>query len=153
MPKAVLDTTVLISAFLRHIPGGASYELLRFAAAGAFEFYLSNEILEETADVLLREGRRRQRYAYTDAEVIEYCQDLGHVATVVTASEQVRIVRDPNDDMIVACAIAAGASYVVTRDKDMLSLREYEGIGFVTPERFLEILREEKRDTGASETL
>lgn len=46
--------------------------------------------------------------------------------------------------MIVACAIAARAGYVVTRDKDMLSLGHYEGIRFVTPEALLKILREHK---------
>ncbi len=36
------------------------------------------------------------------------------------------IVRDPNDDMILACAVAAGASHVVTRDNDLLALGVYE---------------------------
>lgn len=141
MPKAVLDTTVLVSAFLRHSPGGVSYELLRFAGTGAYELYLSDDILEETADVLLREGRHRQRYAYTDREVIEYCQDLGRLATIVSVTTVDPIVRDPNDDMIVACAVAAGADYLVTRDKDMLSIGDHQGITFVTPEAFAHILR------------
>lgn len=137
--------------FLRHIPGGASYELLRFADAGAYELYLSDEILEETVEVLLRDGRHRQRYAYTDIEVVEYCQDLGRLAIVVTAASEIRIVRDPNDDMIVACAIAVGADYLVTRDKDILSLDRHEGVRFVTPEAFLQVLREQKEGAGASE--
>lgn len=41
----------------------------------------------------------------------------------------------------------------VTRDKDMLSLGRYEGVGFVNPEAFLKILREQNEGTGASETL
>ena len=65
------DTTVLVSAFLRHQPGGASVDLLALADAGAFEFYLSDEILEETAGVLLRAGRMRERYIYTDDQVVE----------------------------------------------------------------------------------
>ena len=50
------------------------------------------------------------------------------------------VVRDPNDDMIVACALAAGADYIVTRDKDLLSLGEHEGIRIVTPRQFLDLL-------------
>ena len=50
--------------------------------------------------------------------------------------------------MIVACAIAAGADYLVTRDKDILSLDHYERIRFVTPEALLKILRERKDGTG-----
>lgn len=65
-----------------------------------------------------------------------------HSNPIVSAVPEVRIVRDPNDNMIVACAIAAGADYVVTRDKDMLSLDHYEGVGFATAEGFLKILRE-----------
>ena len=35
MPKAVLDTTVLVSALLKRQAGGVSYELLRLADEGA----------------------------------------------------------------------------------------------------------------------
>lgn len=51
------------------------------------------------------------------------------------------ICRDPNDDMVLACAVAAGAAYLVTRDKDLLVLQHYEGIAMVTPEAFLALLR------------
>ena len=43
--------------------------------------------------------------------------------------------------MIIACALAADADYIVTRDKDLLSLRKYENISIITPEAFLEVLR------------
>ena len=141
MPKVVLDTTVLISAFLRPRPGGASYDLLRLADAGAFEFYLSDEILEETAGVLLRPGRRREKYVYTDDQVVEYCHDLGWIATVVDEAPVVRIVRDPEDDMIIGCALAARADYLASRDSDLLSLGSHEGISIVAPEALLQILR------------
>jgi predicted nucleic acid-binding protein len=60
MFKAVLDTTVLVSALLKPVPGGVSNDLLRFADGGAFELFVSEEILEETAGgVLLRRGRIR----------------------------------------------------------------------------------------------
>jgi len=141
MPKAVLDTTVLVSAFLRHIPGGASFDLLRLADAGAFEFHLSDEILEETAGVLLRAGRLRERYIYTDDQVVEYCQNLGRLAHVVDDVPVVQVVRDPNDDMIIGCALAANADYLVSRDNDLLSLGSHGGISIIAPEAFLQILR------------
>ena len=43
--------------------------------------------------------------------------------------------------MIVACALAAGANYLVSRDKDLLSLGEHEGIAMITPEAFMHLLR------------
>jgi predicted nucleic acid-binding protein len=45
--------------------------------------------------------------------------------------------------MIVACAIAAKADYLISRDKDLLSLGAYEGISIINPEAFLRVLRGE----------
>jgi predicted nucleic acid-binding protein len=65
------------------------------------------------------------------------------VAVVVTDLPDIRVVRDPNDDMILACAIAAGADYLIARDNDLLSLGEYKGIKMLTPEAFLEVMRKD----------
>jgi predicted nucleic acid-binding protein len=51
------------------------------------------------------------------------------------------IVRDPNDDMILACAVAASASHVVSRDEDLFSLGNCAGITILSPEAFLTLLR------------
>jgi putative PIN family toxin of toxin-antitoxin system len=139
--KAVLDTTILASAFLRNVPGGVSHDLLRFAGEGAFELYVCDDILEETARVLLRDEKKRRRYAYSDVDVVAYCQELALLGMIVDDLPEVHVVRDPNDDVIVACAIAAGAMYLVTRDKDLLTLDGHEGISIVSPETFLRVLR------------
>jgi len=54
---------------------------------------------------------------------------------------EVRVVRDPNDDMILASAIAADADYLVTRDRDLLTLIRHEGIAVISPEAFIALLR------------
>jgi uncharacterized protein len=138
----VLDSTVLVSAFLRFIPGAASYELLRFASEGAFELWLSEDILEETERALLRSKRSKRLYSYTDDDVTDYCEALNRFAAIATDLPNIRVVRDPTDDKIVACAVAAGAGYIVTRDKDLLSLKDYEGVTMITPEQFLHLLRQ-----------
>ncbi len=145
MPKVVLDTTVLVSALLNPNPGGASIELLRFAKQGSFELFISDEILEETAEVL-KAPRLRKRYAYADEDIVAYCHDLALIGAVVSNVPEVRgiVVRDPNDDMVVACALAADAEYIVTRDKDLLSLGEYGRITMVAPEEFLHVLRDRR---------
>ncbi len=67
MPKAVLDSTVLVSSFLR--PKGVSHQLLLEARAGVFSIALAEEILAETARVLLTYQRIRKRYHYSDKAV------------------------------------------------------------------------------------
>ena len=138
----MLDSTVLVSAFLRFIPGGASYDLIRFADEGLFELCLCEEILAETAEALVRSKRNKRLYSYSDENVLEYCSALNQFATIVTDLPNIKLVRDPADDKIVACALAADADYIVTRDKDLLSLGGHEGIRMITPERFLHLLRQ-----------
>lgn len=51
------------------------------------------------------------------------------------------VVRDPNDDTVVATALAADAAYLITRDRDLLSLQTYENITILTPEACMALLR------------
>jgi len=54
------------------------------------------------------------------------------------------VVRDPNDDMIIGCAVAAGANYLVTRDKDLLAVSSHRHTTIIGPEAFAELLRSER---------
>ncbi|MFN0083822.1 MAG: putative toxin-antitoxin system toxin component, PIN family [Blastocatellia bacterium] len=63
------------------------------------------------------------------------------LAALVSNLPEIRVVRDRNDDFILATAIKAGAGFLVARDRDLLSLGHYEGIQIVTPESFAEILK------------
>jgi uncharacterized protein len=141
MARVVLDTAVLVSALLKPIPGGACYDLVQLAEDEAFELFLSPDILEETVRVLLTRGRIRRRYAYSDDDVEAFCWRLTDIATIIRAAPAIQVVRDPDDDMILACAIAASADYLITRDKDLLILDNHEGIAILTPEAFLQVLR------------
>jgi predicted nucleic acid-binding protein len=49
MPNIVIDTTVLVSAFLCPSVGGASFDLIQLAHEGGFDLFLFHGILEEAA--------------------------------------------------------------------------------------------------------
>jgi putative PIN family toxin of toxin-antitoxin system len=137
--SAVLDSTVLVSAFLTK--GGVSAELLHHARGGVFLCCLSAAILEETQRTLSY-SRIRSRYLYTDEDVTEFCEGLRVAAQFVTDLPTVSVVaRDPDDDPIIATALKTQASYIITRDDDLLSLQEYEGITMINPEDFMAVLR------------
>jgi uncharacterized protein len=137
---AVLDSTILVSAFLT--PGGAADALVDHAKAGHLTGAVAEAVLAETARVLLATPRIRQRYPYTNGDVQTYLHSLRQAALVVSDLPPLSgVVRDPNDDMILACAVAASASHVVTRDEDLLALGTYGDIAIITPEAFLTLLR------------
>jgi len=138
-PRVVLDSTILVSAFLT--PGGAADAVLQAAMDERCTCILAVPILEETTHRLLA-PRLQRRYAYSTSDVAAYAALLHSAFLRVTDLPFLTgIVRDPNDDMILACAVAASAAYVVTRDQDLLSLAFYDGITMITPEAFLALLR------------
>jgi putative PIN family toxin of toxin-antitoxin system len=110
MRRAVVDTTVLVSAFLR--PGGLADELLTLAAERQFELVLSSSIIIETWRKLISGEHIRTRYPFSDERVHLFCLSLSQISVDVLRSTQplTGIVRDPHDDMIVACAVDGSAT-------------------------------------------
>jgi putative PIN family toxin of toxin-antitoxin system len=139
--RVVFDTTILVSAFLTARTRGVAAELLQRCSEGVFTLYVSDAILNETEDVLLNRAHLRRRFQYTDVAVRDYCRTAGTLATVLRNVPITPVVRDPNDDMIIACAIAAEADYLVTRDKDLLELRSHRHVTVLAPEALIALLR------------
>lgn len=139
MIRAVLDSSVLYSAFLK--PGSPPALLLARAREGAFSLHLSSYILEETVAALLREKARAYHGAPPE-KVARYYRDLLAVAQLVGELPTIQAVpSDPKDDPVVATAVAAKADYLVTGDRrHLLPLGEYQGIRILTPREFLELL-------------
>lgn len=140
MPRAVLDSSALISAFLT--PRGTCADLLRAADRGAFVVCLSPEIIAETAGRLLGKPKLQARYGYDRAEVEEFCQRLLALARLVSDLPAGRFVPDdPKDDAIVATALAAGADYLATGDRrHLLSMGVHQGVRILTPRQLLDLL-------------
>lgn len=60
-------------------------------------------------------------------------------STFVPAVEPVAVVAaDPDDDKFIACALAAGASHIISGDPHLLAVASYQGILILTPAQFLD---------------
>ena len=131
------------AAFIAPIErGGLSDELLTLAVQGDFTLVLAPVIILEAWRKLLTDERIRARYVYSDERAHRFCRGLLRIAEVVRNLPPLTgVVRDPEDDMIVACAVAGQADSIVSRDKDLLSLGSYRDIVVVTPEMFRQQLR------------
>ncbi len=141
MPRAVLDTSVLVSAFLT--PNGSVVRLLREPARSQYQLCLSEYILTETAETLLSKTRLRN-YAYEDMNVRDFIRWLMIHAEMTTGLPAIRAVpNDPKDDPIIATAVAAKADYLVTGDRaHLLPIGQYEGIRIISPREFFNILNQ-----------
>jgi uncharacterized protein len=58
----------------------------------------------------------------------------------VELGEVARVCRDPDEDYVIATAVAGQADFIVSADKDLIDLGEHEGIRIVDAAGFLEAL-------------
>lgn len=143
MPKsAVVDTSVLVSAFLfpHSIPG----DVIAYAKQGLYALHLSPIIVEEIRRSLMNE-RLRAAYGHDEAEADAWRRDLTDLGFMIKKLPTIKpVCRDPDDDHVIAAALAAKAAFIVTGDKDLLSLERHEGIEIVTAKTFIEQFTQEE---------
>jgi putative PIN family toxin of toxin-antitoxin system len=118
--RVVFDTNIFISAFV--IPGGRAEEAIRHAVHNRFELVTSVAILTETANIL------QSKFNWSQEKIESLLEFIGRVADVLKTQPHLHVLQDDPDNRILECAVAAGADVVVTGDKHLLSLREYQGI-------------------------
>jgi uncharacterized protein len=135
VPRAVLDTNVLVSALIS--PGGPSAALLLELRAGAFELVASPTLLAELGEVLRREKFRR--YA-TVSEAVAYVDLLRNEATIIDdpAPSARPLGADPDDEYLVDLARTAAADALGSGDAHLLDLRDR--LPVMTPAEFLATL-------------
>jgi len=132
--KVTADTNILVSGLVfRH---GKPAQLLRMALAGEINLTVSQAILGEMAEVLAR------KFGTSQEEVAEATVIVKEAARTVTPRVELNVIKeDPPDNRVLECAVSAGADYIVSGDKDLLRLKQYDAIQIKSVGEFLEIAR------------
>lgn len=139
MISAVLETNVLISSFVR--PEGLPGEIREMGLAGKFEPCTSRQLLDEVRDVLTR-PKLLKGLKYDRESLEQMLSQLQPAGPHVEFLDVHRVVpNDPDDDIVVATAIATGASVIVSGDAHLLALGEHRGVRVVAPREFVLLLR------------
>ena len=124
--KAILDTNVLISAYV--FPGGTPEAVYRLALEGRLEIGTSRTLLAELGRVL------DQKVGWTADRVEAAVAQVARIAMVVEPSEAFRVViADPPDDRVLEAAHAFGADVIVSGDRHLLDLGTWSGIEIISP--------------------
>ena len=133
----VLDTSVLISALISQ--GTPPQQLYLKWMEGVFRLLTSTAQVKEFTRVI--EYERLKKYIRSHTEAREMLQTLQQDAEILQALPEVNVSSDPDDNAILATAIAGKADYLVSGDKgDLLSLGEIEGIPIVTARMALRLV-------------
>lgn len=138
MRRAVLDANVYVSAVLR--PEGPPGRIIeRLLRAAAFELVLSPAIVEEVLRALAYPKVRKAIRGDIDPAL--WFEDIVVLADLVTGERALPgVCEDPDDDKYIAAALEGCVSVVVSGDRDLLALKEHEGIHIVTPREFIDLL-------------
>jgi len=135
--RIVLDTNVLVSGLIS--PHGPPAKLVDQFRRAEFVLITSSPQLHELRDVLARDCLRRFVRIEEAATLMANLDSLGEI--VRDALPNVRLSPDPDDNLILATAIAGKADFIVSGDKGhMISLQEAEGIPIITPAQAMEKL-------------
>ncbi|MGH7426223.1 MAG: putative toxin-antitoxin system toxin component, PIN family [Candidatus Methylomirabilales bacterium] len=127
--RAVFDTNIYVSAFA--IPGGRAQAALLKAVKGEVRLVISKPIIHELLDVLAR------KFGRDAEELARVAVFLAELAEVVQPRRKIEMLSDDTDNRILECAIAGRADVIVTGDRAMLELGEYQGVRIMTLREFL----------------
>ena len=134
---AVFDTNILFSATGWR---GNPFQCVERARAGEIQAVTCPELVEELAEKL------DLRLHFSAEQVAETLADyLGFLRVVQIPKVLNAVPRDPEDNMVLECAIEGQAQYVVSGDNDLLVLKEFRGIQIVRASDFLKVLADAKR--------
>ena len=134
--KAVLDTSVMVSvAFARE---GLARELRDLIAEEAFILVTSKAIMAELYRVL-RYPRILARFHPSSEDIDEFIGLILEKALLMPGRYRLhKIQDDPTDDMFLACALEAGADYIVSRDTHLRNLKQFHGTKIIGVKEFID---------------
>jgi uncharacterized protein len=128
----VFDSNIYIAAFATH---GVCHLMIE-SCITEHNIFISDFIFGELREKLIEKIKLPLK---TVDEIIAY---LTEQAVVTNPKHLVSdVCRDPDDDNIISLGLAAKAEYIVTGDRDLLDINQYETLHIVSPKEFSEVLK------------
>jgi len=135
--RLVLDTNVVASALLWD---GLPRQFLRLGREQRVGLFTSTALLAELTDILGRPkfGKKIAASSFTVDQLVDRYAML---ATIVRPATIPRTSPDPDDDLVLATAVAARADLIVTGDiRHLQQLGSFRGIAIVGPARAAQLI-------------
>ena len=132
--RVIADTNIVVSGLLWR---GNPRQVLDMARMGTIDLFTSAALLAELEDVLSRE---KFAWRLASASVTPHDLVLGYAAlasVIEPASIEPVVLADPDDDAILACAVAAQGEVIISGDRHLLDLKQYRDIRILTAAQLL----------------
>jgi putative PIN family toxin of toxin-antitoxin system len=140
--RAVLDTNIVIAGLLWR---GPSHALLGHVMDGRLQCFSSAPLIEELRRVL-GYGKLAGRIGSLNTTATRLADDYRTlIEMAIVADISPAIAADPEDDVLLATALGAGAEIIVSGDAHLLNLKRYQSIDILTPVQALLRLESQRR--------
>lgn len=128
----VFDTNILLSALFSQT--GSPFRALALAKIGLIESVTCQEIMDEFAEKLLL------KFKFSEEKIQSALDEIISFSRLVEISRTLKAVpNDPDDDMVIECAVLGQATHVITGDKHLLSLINYQSIAIAKATDFVNL--------------
>ncbi|MEK7233321.1 MAG: putative toxin-antitoxin system toxin component, PIN family [Elusimicrobiota bacterium] len=128
--RIVLDVNVVVSGIFW---SGPPHAILRRWLQGKVTLLVSEPILAEYREVTLRMTGNSGAAIFT-----KWNRIFTELSEIVEPRRRAGICRDPDDDKYLEAAVGGGAQALVSGDKDLLVLKNIDGIPILSPRAFLQ---------------
>ena len=132
--RVVLDSNVIISALFF---GGNPQRIIQHAIAGHVHGFTSLPILDEVREVV-----QRPKFGLSPDQALSLIEELHELCILVQPQEQVSVITaDPDDNLVLECAIEAQADMVISGDSHLLDLGCWRGIKMLSPAEAINMIK------------
>jgi len=131
VPRVVIDTNIYISAIFWN---GKPREVIDLGRDGKITIFTSLDIENEIA------GKLKTTFKLAGEDVNQILLDFSTFTLPIRINKQLIVVQDdPDDNKFIECAVECRANYIISGDRHLLNLKEYEGIKLIKSSEFLKV--------------
>ena len=129
MLKVVVDTNILISATIIQ---GKQFEILKLAKLGKINLITSPNILKEFEEVISRE-----KFGFSKEQVSLAIKQILEIAEIIISQHKIDFIKsDPDDNIVLECALESNADIIISGDAHLLDLKKYKEIQIINATEF-----------------
>ena len=129
--RVVIDTNIYISAIFWN---AKPREVIDLGRDGKIIIFTSLDIENEIA------GKLKTTFKLAGEDVNQILLDFSTFTLPIRINKQLIVVQDdPDDNKFIECAVECRANYIISGDRHLLNLKEYEGIKLIKSSEFLKV--------------
>lgn len=134
--RVLLDTNIFISYLLAPKSERPIIQIVQASVRGEFTLLLPSQLLTELAN-----KTSAKEYLSQKIKPREFKKFVSLLTKVAVALPKITetlpaVTRDPKDDYLLAVALLGRADYLVTGDRDLLTLKKVGGLQILSPKEF-----------------